>query len=36
MLVTEATLRMNELQNLNDAVGDLTKAAVGLDLRFHL
>lgn len=36
MLVTEATLTMNELQNLNDAVGGLTKAAIGLNLRFHL
>ena len=36
VLVVEAPLRVDEIQNLNDVVGDLTKAAVGLNLQFHL
>ncbi len=36
MLVVEAPLQVDEIQNLNDVVGDLTKAAVGLNLQFTL
>ena|SRR5207237_5180760 len=36
LLVTEASLRVDEFQNLNDEVADLTKAAVRLNLRFYL
>jgi hypothetical protein len=36
VLVVEAPLRVDEIQNLNDVVGDLTKAAVGLNLQFTL
>src|SRR5205085_8352837 len=35
-LVAEAPLRVDEIQNLNDVVADLTKAAVGLNLQFSL
>jgi hypothetical protein len=34
--VAEADLRPNEIQDLADQIGEITKAAVGLDLRFHL
>ena len=36
VLVAEAPLRVDEIQNLNDVVADLTKAAVGLNLQFSL
>ncbi len=36
VLVAEAPLRVDEIQNLNDVVADLTKAAVGLNLQFTL
>lgn len=34
--VAEADLRPNEIQDLADVIGDLTTAAVGHDLKFHL
>jgi DNA-directed RNA polymerase subunit L len=34
--VAEADLRPNEIQDLADEIGDLTTAAVGNDLKFHL
>ncbi|MBI4642080.1 MAG: hypothetical protein HY731_15440, partial [Candidatus Tectomicrobia bacterium] len=36
VLVAEADLRLNEIQDLADQVADIIKAAVGLDLKFHL
>jgi len=36
MLVTEAPLQVDEIQNLSDQIADLMKAAVGLNLQFHL
>jgi DNA-binding transcriptional regulator YiaG len=36
MLIAEAELRPNEIQDLADQIGAITKAAVGLDLKFHL
>ncbi len=36
MLVAEAPLREDEIQNLSDTIGDLTKTAVGLNLQFRL
>ena len=36
VLAVEAPLRVDEIQNLNDVVGDLTKATVGLNLQFTL
>jgi len=36
MLVAEASLGIEEIQNLSDTIGDLTKTAVGLNLLFHL
>jgi hypothetical protein len=36
MLVAEAPLEIGEIQNLNDQLSDLTKASVGLGLKFHL
>ncbi len=36
MLVTEAPLQVDEIQNLSDQIADLMKAAVGLNLPFHL
>ncbi len=36
VLVAEAPLRVDEIQNLNDAIADLVKAAVGLNLQFHV
>jgi hypothetical protein len=36
MLVAEAPLEIEEIQNLNDQISDLTKASVGLDLKFHV
>src|SRR5207245_1288566 len=36
VLVAEAPLRVDEIQNLNDVVADLTKAAVGLNLQFSV
>jgi hypothetical protein len=34
--IAEADLRPNEIQDLADAMGELTAAAVGYDLKFHL
>ncbi len=36
MLVAEAPLEIEEIQNLNDQLSDLTKASVGLGLKFHI
>jgi hypothetical protein len=36
MLVAEAALGIEEIQSLSDAIGDLTKTAVGLNLQFRL
>jgi transcriptional regulator with XRE-family HTH domain len=36
VLVAEADLRPNEIQDLADQVADIAKAAVGLDLKFRL
>ena len=36
MLVAEAPLEIEEIQNLNDQLSDLTKASVGLGLKFHV
>jgi len=36
VLTTQAHLRPNQIQDLADQIGDLTKAAIGLDLAFHL
>jgi hypothetical protein len=36
VLVAEADLRPNELQDLADQLGELTKAVVGYDLKLHL
>jgi uncharacterized protein len=36
ILVAIAVLQPNEIQNLNDQLGDLVKAAVGLNLQFQL
>jgi len=36
MLVAAAVLQPDEIQNLNDQLGDLVKAAVGLNLQFQL
>ena len=36
MLVAEAPLEIEEIQNLNDQISDLTKASVGLALKFHV
>ena len=36
MLVTEAPLREDEILNLSDTIGELTKMAVGLNLQFRL
>jgi hypothetical protein len=35
-LVAEAGLRANQLQDLVDRIADITRAAAGLDLTFHL
>ncbi len=35
-LVAEAPLQVEEIQDLYDQLGDLVKATVGLNLRFHL
>jgi hypothetical protein len=34
--VAEADLRPNEIQDLADVIGELTSAAVGSNLKFHL
>lgn len=34
--IAEADLRPGEIQDLADVVGDLTRVAVGHDLKFHL
>ncbi len=34
--VAEADLRPNEIQDLADVIGELTAAAVGYELKFHL
>jgi hypothetical protein len=36
VLIAEAALRPNEIQDLADQIADITKATVGLDLKFHL
>ena len=36
MLVAEAALGIEEIQNLSDTIGELTKTAVGLNLQFRL
>ncbi len=36
MLVAEAPLGIEEIQNLSDTIGELTKTAVGLNLQFRL
>ncbi len=36
MLVAEAPLEIEEIQNLNDQLSDLTKASIGLGLKFHI
>jgi hypothetical protein len=36
MLVAEAELRLNELQDLADSVANIRQAAVGFDLKFRL
>jgi hypothetical protein len=36
MLVAEAELRLNELQDLADSIADIRQAAVGFDLKFRL
>ena len=36
MLVAEADLRLNEIQDLADAVANIGQAAVGFDLKFRL
>jgi len=35
-LVAEAPLQVEEIQDLYDQLGDLVKATVGLNLRFHV
>ena len=36
MLVADAPLQVEEIQDLYDQLGDLVKAAVGLNLQFRL
>jgi len=36
MLVAEAPLDTYEIQNLYEQVSDLARAAIGLDLKFHI
>jgi len=36
VLVAEADLRLNEIQDLADAVANIGQAAVGFDLKLHL
>ncbi len=36
MLVAEGSLEIEEIQNLNDQLSELTKATVGLGLKFHV
>ena len=36
MRVAEAELRSDELQNLGDAIGDITKAAAGHELKVRV
>lgn len=36
ILVAQAPLQVDEIQNLSDSISDLMKAAVGLNLQFHL
>ncbi|RIK82262.1 hypothetical protein DCC62_00525 [candidate division KSB1 bacterium] len=36
ILIAESDLRPNEIQDLADQIAEITKAAVGLDLKFHL
>jgi hypothetical protein len=36
VLVADAPLQVEEIQNLSDSIADLMKAAVGLNLKFHL
>jgi hypothetical protein len=36
MLVAEAELRLNELQDLADSLANIRQAAVGFDLKFRL
>lgn len=36
VLVAEADLRPGQIQDLADQVAEITKAAAGLDLKFHL
>ena len=36
MLVAEADLRLNEIQDLADSIASIGQAAVGYDLKFHL
>jgi hypothetical protein len=36
VLVAEADLRLNEIQDLADAIANIGQAAVGFDLKFHL
>ena len=36
MLVAEAELRLNELQDLADSIASIRQAAVGFDLKFRL
>ncbi|MBI4454518.1 MAG: ATP-binding protein [Acidobacteria bacterium] len=36
VLVAESELRANEIQDLADQIGEITKAAVGADLKFYL
>jgi len=36
MLVAEADLRLNEIQDLADSIANISQAAVGFDLKFHL
>ncbi len=34
--MAEASLREDEIQNLSDTIGELTKTAVGLNMQFRL
>jgi hypothetical protein len=36
VLVAEADLRLNEIQDLADSVANISQAAVGFDLKWHL
>ena len=36
MLVAEAPIDINEIQNLNEQISDLARAAIGFDLKFHI